>query len=120
MNLNISRFTGDNKTWTVIQRWLDTCLQTHDRCKEKASKSLTPTRLLQLEPGVDPQPSFRVVHASEVEPGTRYATLSHCCRLEEGDIQLTESTAAQLSNPQPLSDLPLTFRDAFAVVARST
>ncbi|PNY23155.1 Uncharacterized protein TCAP_06896 [Tolypocladium capitatum] len=119
MNLNISPSTGDDTTWAIIQGWLDTCLQAHPRCNERPCASLVPTRLLQLETdATGPEPVFRVVHATQVEPGTRYITLSHCYGADDDGLQLTQSTLAHLSTLQPISILPLTFRDALAVVAR--
>ncbi|KAK3938702.1 hypothetical protein QBC46DRAFT_439773 [Diplogelasinospora grovesii] len=115
MNLNISPCTGDDTTWGIIQGWLAACLQTHgDRCNERPSATFVPPRLLQLEPAA--AETFRVVHATEVEPGTRYVTLSHCC---DDGLQLDKSTLEQLSimsTPQPLSILPLTLREACTVV----
>lgn len=116
INLHISRSTGDDTTWAIIQTWLDNCLQTHPRCNERRSATFVPARLLRLETGTGPEPVFRLVHASEVEPGTRYVTLSHCCGAD--GLQLRESTLAQLTTPQPRSKLPATFGDALAVVAR--
>jgi hypothetical protein len=117
MNLNISPCTGDDTTWGIIQGWLAACLQTHgDRCNERPSATFVPPRLLQLEPAAE---TFRVVHATEVEPGTRYVTLSHCCCDDDDGLPgLDKSTLQQLSmsTPQPLSILPLTLREACTVV----
>ncbi|POR36013.1 Uncharacterized protein TPAR_03789, partial [Tolypocladium paradoxum] len=118
MNLNISPSTGDDTTWAIIHGWLDTCLQTHHRCNQRPWATFVPTRLLRLETATGSEPVFRVLHATEVEPGTRYVTLSHCYGADDDGLQLTASTLAQLSTLQPLSILPLTFRDALAVVAR--
>ncbi|GAO18944.1 hypothetical protein UVI_02059260 [Ustilaginoidea virens] len=98
------------------------------------SSPFSPKRLLKLEDAGRAEPVFRLVGTAEIEPGTRYVTLSHCCDSKEGDAshdaedyvyvdthdvpRLTESTLTQLSNPNPLALLPLTFRDAFSVVKR--
>lgn len=116
MNLSISPSTGDDTTWDIIRGWLDTCLQTHDRCNQRPQESFVPSRLLQLDTATGPEPVFRVVEATEVEPGTRYVTLSHCCGVD--GLELTHSSLDQLLTPQPLSNLPLAFRDALTVVAR--
>ena len=118
MNLDISSSTGDDTTWAIVQSWLETCLQTHDRCNERPWAIFVPTRLIQLKTAAGSVPAFRVVHANKVKAGTRYATLSHCFDANDDGLQLTESTLAQLCTLQPLSLLPLTVRDALAVVAR--
>ncbi|KJZ70094.1 hypothetical protein HIM_10521 [Hirsutella minnesotensis 3608] len=117
-NTKISPSTGDDATWRIIQRWLDTCLQAHEACNQRPRVTFCPTRLLRLETANGPEPVFRVVDASQVEPGTRYVTLSHCCGTDDDSIKLTQVTLAQLSSPQPLSVLPLTFKEALAVVNR--
>lgn len=71
--------------------------------------------MIQIEQ-TDGDASFRIVPGTEVEAGSRYIAVSHCC--EDDSIQLTTSTLEQLSIPQPWTLLPLTFRQTLEVAVR--
>lgn len=119
LNISISPCTGDDTTWAIVQRWLNSCTETHGRCKQKYSAAFVPTRLLQLESsGIEP--SFRLVHAPEVAPSTPYVTMSHCFEddVDDDSLRLTKSNLTQLSSPRPVSALPLAFREVLTVVSR--
>ncbi|CAH0053630.1 unnamed protein product [Clonostachys solani] len=111
-NFNLSPLTGDAATWALIQSWVDTCIESHERCNQETN--YIPQYLLQLD---KPNGLFRLVSADQVGPhsNVRYCTLSHCYSADSH--QLTSSTLEALSRPQPLSSLSLTYQDAFAVMS---
>ncbi|VUC29334.1 unnamed protein product [Clonostachys rosea] len=115
LNLDLSPSTGDPLTWRLVQGWMDNCLQTHVECKQ--ANKFVPPYLLQLD---GENQLFRLVSDDEVhcQPDTRYCTLSHCYSPNDTALQLTTATLENLSIQQSLSNLPLTYQDAFAVVAR--
>ncbi|CAG9982691.1 unnamed protein product [Clonostachys byssicola] len=116
-NLEVSPSTGDASTLALVQRWVDTCVQSHQQCSQ--TTPFIPQYLLQLD---DTNGLFHLASADQIDPQTRasvrYCTLSHCHRFEENSLHLTTSTLETLSRPQSLSTLPLIYRDAFTVVAR--
>ncbi|CAH0049022.1 unnamed protein product [Clonostachys solani] len=46
-NLGISPSTGDAKAWSLVQSWMDTCVQTHGRCNQ--ATDFIPSYLLELD-----------------------------------------------------------------------
>lgn len=76
-----------------------------------------PTRLIHLDNSSGQETNFRLVLGTQVEPGTRYIALSHCCD-DENELHLTKSLLEQLSTFQPISMIPLTFRDILVIAAR--
>ncbi|CAH0022440.1 unnamed protein product [Clonostachys rhizophaga] len=111
LNLNLGTSTADEATWEVVYNWLHDCLDNHERCNQPTS--YLPPRLLRLE---KPTGTFHIIDGSAITPGAQYVTLSHS--FTPSNFQLTESTLASLSEPQPLSALPLAYRDAFTIVDR--
>lgn len=76
-----------------------------------------PARLIHLDHPSGEEAKFRIVSGTEVDPGTSYMAVSHCCD-DVNEFQLTKSRLGQLSTSQPVSILPLTFRDALVIAAR--
>lgn len=79
-----------------------------------------PARLIQLDHPSGKEANFRIVPGTQVDPGTRYIAVSHCCDMGTGEheLQLTKSCLGQLSTSQSVSILPLTFRDTLVIAAR--
>ncbi|KAI1092051.1 HET-domain-containing protein [Rostrohypoxylon terebratum] len=119
LNSMISPSTSDEKTWELVQSWLDRCLGSHGLCRSQALEGFSPTRLLQLV-NSGPEKSFRLVQRGEFDPAERYVTLSHCWGPEpaEGKLQLVASTISSLSSGIPVNSLPKTFRHAFEIAER--
>ncbi|CAG9937364.1 unnamed protein product [Clonostachys rosea f. rosea IK726] len=114
-NLEISPSTGDAKAWSLVQSWMDTCVQTHRRCNQ--ATGFVPSYLLELD---DLGGSFCLIPAGRLSTqsgGVRYCTLSHCYNADDS-LQLTTPSLGHFSRPQSLSTLPLAYRHAFAVVKR--
>ncbi|CAH0051072.1 unnamed protein product [Clonostachys solani] len=116
-NMDISLSTGDAKTWALIQGWVDTCIQNHERCNQTSRGNFIPNYLLRLD---EAKGLFHLVSSGHLalQSDIRYCTLTHCHRVDSGGLQLSTATLELLSRPQPLSILPLAYRDAFTVVAR--
>ncbi|KAK2035566.1 HET-domain-containing protein, partial [Colletotrichum zoysiae] len=91
------------------------CIQTHKTCN--TNQGYIPTRLLKLEPATG---TFRLILRDEVEPGSRFAALSHCwgSRTWDPDLILNRKNFAGLQKQNPLERLPKTFREAFEVLQR--
>lgn len=122
INFDIGLSTEDEITWHLVRRWLARCLDSHEACSERAATDFVPTRLLELkkaDSAVEDR-MFRLVHAEQVTLSAKYLTLSHCwgTRHWHEDQKLTRSSLPRLTEYQPISRLPKTFRDAFTIVER--
>lgn len=72
--------TGSASAFVCVQRWLETCTQTHRLCSRiRSATSWKPTRLLALGTVAVMLPP-RLVERDEIQAGVVYATLSHCCK----------------------------------------
>ncbi|VUC22945.1 unnamed protein product [Clonostachys rosea] len=111
LNLDLGTSTGDEATWDKIQNWLHDCLDHHESCNQPTS--YLPPRLLRLN---KPTGTFHILNGNTITPGAQYITLSHS--FTQTNFQLTQSTLASLSESQPLSALPLAYRDTFTIVDR--
>lgn len=137
----IGQFTKGEVPRSIIENWIRGCAGNHRDCnpvslkegnvqQELAAESLRdisdthrqalPSRLLKLEV-VDQRRTFRLVNTKqEIVTQTRYATLSHCWGTKPWDrnLILNQVNLATLSTPQPVNNLPKTFRNAFMVLER--
>ncbi|KAH6707574.1 heterokaryon incompatibility protein-domain-containing protein [Leptodontidium sp. MPI-SDFR-AT-0119] len=86
-------------------RWLETCVQTHERCKQ--TQVVLPKRVLDLK-GKNP---VLVLRNDRKEP---YAALSHCWG-KKPLLRTTTSTLASRMECMELSTLPRTFQDAILI-----
>ncbi|CEJ83082.1 hypothetical protein VHEMI03112 [[Torrubiella] hemipterigena] len=116
-NLDISPSTGDDKTWKIIQSWLNTCIESHNRCNRQPPDKLMPDRLIQIQQQLDGDLTFQIVPGTQVGLGSRYIAVSHCCN-DADNVKLTRQNLDQHSSPQSWTLLPLTFRQTLAVAAR--
>jgi hypothetical protein len=113
-------FTDSPKTWAIVDRWIQDCLENHEHCNEHSQLGYLPTRLLAIDPNTMPQ-TFKLVSKSECAPGSRYTTLSHCWGTKkpvEEKLCLLKSTFDDLCKDHPIHILPKTFRDAISVALR--
>lgn len=103
----------------MIETWLDECLRSHNHCAAQPLSGFVPTRLLELCFS-DGQLVFRLVPGSKLEPGERYATLSHCWGTgpAEEKLRLLEKTERMLKDGMPVGILPKLFRQAFEIIAK--
>jgi hypothetical protein len=112
---SIARWNDDMCTLAcrdLVKSWLRNCDNVHDACT-KAPRGFLPTRLLDLG-AVEEQQRVRVVLSEELDPNTRYVSLSHCWG-ENVPFQLTTSTRDMMQRGFDLTELPPTFQDAIHV-----
>ncbi|PFH58308.1 hypothetical protein XA68_13889 [Ophiocordyceps unilateralis] len=117
LNFNLGPSNHDSTTWSLIDTWMTRCLESHSLCrKPDVSEPYMPTRLLQLGSSQIGR-TFRLVNGSECPPESRYVALSYCWGVKplSGMLRLLQSTVQNLSQWQPVDDLPKTFRDAMDV-----
>ncbi|KAH7370131.1 heterokaryon incompatibility protein-domain-containing protein, partial [Rhexocercosporidium sp. MPI-PUGE-AT-0058] len=124
-NAKLSVSTASDATFELSDTWIRHCLSNHHACKEIALSDLTsPTRLLDLQgDSTDDDVQLRLTKDLPRNINTRrleYVTLSHrwglsptLCLLEGPD-----GTVARLTASIPLTDLPLTFRNAAVITRR--
>ncbi|RYP86361.1 hypothetical protein DL769_000745 [Monosporascus sp. CRB-8-3] len=118
-NATLTPSTSDAMTWVLIETWLERCKDAHRKCATQALGGFVPTRLLELSISRD-QRAFRLVSGTQLEPGERYATLSHCWGKgpAEEKLRLLKETECALRDGMPVAALPLLFRHAFEVISR--
>lgn len=117
LHSNLTDSTEDPATWNVVEWWLSNCVATHEACAITSKSSWVPTRLLKLHAANN---TFQLVSQNDVEPGSRYAALSHCWGSKSWALHLilNRDNDAALRKQQPVALLPKTFRDAFTIVQR--
>lgn len=115
LHSNLTDSTEDPATWAIVEWWLSTCVATHEACAVTSKSSWVPTRLLKLDAENN---TFQLVSQNDVEPGSRYAALSHCwgSKSWSSHLILNNDNYATLCRQQPVAILPKTFRDAFTIV----
>ncbi|PVH92224.1 HET-domain-containing protein [Periconia macrospinosa] len=114
MNFDFGSSNHDSKAWSIIDTWMSTCIRSHPLCNSpKTPTHYRPTRLLKL----DTPHTFRLVHRIECPPILQYVALSHCWGKGPAEhmLRLLQSTVNNLSQEQPTSNLPKTFRDAVEI-----
>ena len=104
--------TSSKATTDLIRHWIDTCAAKHSQCTSKASVdqvSVLPGRLLDVA-NAD---KILVVPTSSttVKGRIQYAALSHCWG-STNKPQLNKETQHELTEGQPLTSFPATFKDA--------
>ncbi|KAI1480970.1 HET-domain-containing protein [Daldinia eschscholtzii] len=119
VNSVLSSSTSDTKTWTVVQTWLERCLESHSLCQNQALAGFSPTRLLEIIT-LETHEIFRLVFRGEYDPAERYVSLSHCWGPgpTKDKLLLVSNTIQKLRDGLPVSSLPKTFRDAFEIAQR--
>nr|POE53267.1 hypothetical protein CFP56_28489 [Quercus suber] len=119
LNFELGPNTDDSRTWSMIDTWLTTCVQSHQGCRElESQEAYMPTRIIQVDHSRF-EPSFRLVDGSTCPPGARYITLSHCWGTPApNQMELRESTVTKLAEQQSVKALPKTYVDAFKIAER--
>jgi Heterokaryon incompatibility protein (HET) len=120
LNFELGPSTDDPGTWSMIQKWFTTCLESHDHCrKPEISSAYIPTRVLELDYS-RPTQTFRLIPGTECPLGSHYVTLSYCWGKKPVDktLRLLKSTINEIMEKQPVEILPKTFRDALSIADR--
>ncbi|CAI6339950.1 unnamed protein product [Periconia digitata] len=92
----------------VARSWLNSCIESHRRCKHDRPPKL-PTRLLSIA-GEPP----KLVLTKGWEDRPQYSTLSHCWG-QEPFLKMTACSYQQFMRGIPMGDLPKTFQDAIHI-----
>ncbi|KAI0385255.1 heterokaryon incompatibility protein-domain-containing protein [Hypomontagnella monticulosa] len=103
--------TGPGQAWFVARQWLQTCLDSHQSCRQD-KEDFQPTRLIYI--GESPNNPARLCHTKDLPSRVPYISLSH----RWGNIQifrLLHENIEQLGKELPLDKLPKTFLDAMEV-----
>lgn len=95
----------------TVKTWLKQC-SSHENCKMQSHLFL-PTRFLDIG-DVEAGGLVRLVPFNDLEPGSRYATLSHSWG-ENVPFQSRAETMEHMMEGFEVTEMPRTFRDAIAV-----
>ncbi|KAI1803147.1 HET-domain-containing protein [Daldinia bambusicola] len=124
LNYDIPDSTGSPQTWSMVSKWMETCLQNHSSCSKKSEiKDYMPTRLLKINYAHDSYlqhpPTFQLISRNEDFQGS-YAAMSYRWGEKPLDktLRLLKLTSAWLEKPNPIHCLPKTFRDAMHIAHR--
>ena len=114
-----ARSTGSAQSWVTVQKWMDNCIQNHDKCTVHAGsatpKDRAPKRLLDI--GAGSSCLVRLKQRSELPPTCKYVTLSHCWG-NRSFVRLSRATESGLVKGISTDDLPLTFQNAVEITRR--
>lgn len=108
--------TASDESWSLATKWLKTCVSQHSACADvESSAPWYPSRLVEIDEAN--LANVRLIESSESPPKGKYTTLSHCWGTARY-LQLTSDSLSALKQNIPLSDLPLTFKEACEVTRR--
>jgi len=117
---NVPVNVGTYGRWTTIpmaeslqaaQKWMSTCLDTHEQCQKHKQPHTYPTRLLELS-----SHKVRLILQQEEELSGPYAALSYCWGTNPSFIRLTADNMQDLRLGILHSDLPIAFQEAIRFV----
>lgn len=95
----------------LVSAWLQRCLSTHQICSHNIQNAL-PTRVIDVgQPNTNQEPHLLV---SEGRHGD-WVTLSHCWGTTSQPLRTTTDNLEEHRRGLPVSELPLTFRDAITI-----
>ena len=103
--------TGSPQAWAAAFSWHQECTGSHKACR-RSDPIYLPTRVIDVGKHVFSNP--RLILGSELEPGTKYATLSHCWG-RSTQTRLLRSNLSSLRQKLPWKELSKTFKDVFKV-----
>ncbi|KAG4439747.1 hypothetical protein IFR05_004769 [Cadophora sp. M221] len=103
--------TGSAQAWAAAFKWHRECTRGHKDCR-RSDPAYLPSRLIDV--GKHFMRSPRLVLASELERGTKYATLSHCWG-HSMHTRLLSSNLTSFRKKLPWGDMSKLFREAFTV-----
>lgn len=93
--------------------WLETCSANHHSCRYNWSHHTPPTRILDIDDGVDVNRIF--LRDNAPEPGYQHVALSHCWG-KGNQLCTTLATIQAHKKGIMIDNLPKTFKDAVKVV----
>jgi hypothetical protein len=107
---SIAPHANSEDCWSLIESWLTNCDSSHRICNQHEREKIFPSRVLDVT-------TLRLVINSEVPPGTKFATLSHCW----GSSLVSVTTASRFESHRyglDINMLPRTFQDAITVTRK--
>lgn len=124
-----SKSTNSDETFSKITSWIDTCDETHTKCRarrDEADMAWHPTRLIEIvsEPQICDKAEKMTCRIVELDSGNiphnlRYITLSHRWpQNQQGFQKLTADLLPQWKSSLPIEGLHQTFRDALLVARK--
>ncbi|KAL1639376.1 hypothetical protein SLS58_007957 [Diplodia intermedia] len=110
--------TGSDVSLGAAARWLSECLAAHAKCSERSVESTwLPTRLVDIgSPNTSPPQPLRLMLGEDVEPGTKYLTLSHRWTTEADMPKLDQSSLVEFRHSIPPAVLGKDYLDVVQVV----
>ncbi|KAB8223277.1 heterokaryon incompatibility protein-domain-containing protein [Aspergillus novoparasiticus] len=93
------------------QRWINGCLDGHEKCPKDTQPMSYPTRLLKIE-----ESSVRLVLPAEDVVSGSYAALSYCWGPNPSFLRLSDSNLQTLRDGVSYSTLPLAYQEAIKVM----
>ncbi|KAH8656012.1 heterokaryon incompatibility protein-domain-containing protein [Tricladium varicosporioides] len=106
----LSEDSNSEGCFKIASEWLQTCLDTHDKCPKQLSP--LPSRVVDV--GSDSIDPFLHISQGESSP---WLALSHCWGQQQ-TLTTTSKTLETFSQSIPMSDLPETFKDAILITRR--
>jgi hypothetical protein len=103
--------TGSPQAWAAAFNWHRECTRSHRDCRQPDPKYL-PTRVIDVGKHAFSNP--RLILGSELRPGTRYATLSHCWG-HSVQTRLLQTNLTLFRQKLPWKELSKMFKEAFKV-----
>jgi Heterokaryon incompatibility protein (HET) len=103
--------TGSLQAWAAAFSWHQECTGSHTACRP-SDPSYLPTRVIDVGKHMFSNP--RLTLGSQLEPGTKYATLSHCWG-HSTQTRLLRSNLSSFKQKLPWKELSKTFKDVFKV-----
>ena len=109
-----------NSMWKFISRKLTDCLNHHEGCmKRLCHPTILPSRLVFV--GIkDDFSDVNICSSTDLAPGSRYLTLSHCWGPHGVPVKLLAASLADYERQLPWTLLPQTFKDAIIVTRHLT
>ncbi|KAL2076170.1 hypothetical protein VTL71DRAFT_1113 [Oculimacula yallundae] len=107
----LGRSTASAQAWKAASKWHKNCTRGHKDCQQN-DVAYIPTRLIDVGKSLFGSP--RLVLASDLQPGVKFATLSHCWG-HSMHIRLLSCNLTAFRKQLPLKDLSKVFTDAFKV-----
>ncbi|CAK4035022.1 Hypothetical predicted protein [Lecanosticta acicola] len=114
-NVSMKDSTNSEQTFRQIQKWTDTCRNTHPKCRalfrERKDTDWVPTRLIEVSPPDSLHPRVVETNNKVARKFTQYITLSYKWGYTP-EYLLKSSNKQEFMKGMVLDKMPQTFRDA--------
>ncbi|TGO71979.1 hypothetical protein BELL_0506g00050 [Botrytis elliptica] len=114
----IAQWSGSTATITLANKWVQNCINSHERCKPSTElASSLPSRLLEIKFSKTRHRYCVRLCIANIQPNSKYATLSHVWGNVDF-VKLLKSNFASFQKDIPISSLTRTFQDALKLALR--